>query len=306
MRILSILSFCLLISCQPSVKIAEEEVVIDKKEQGEKLSDAKINLNNSNWSKTSVEKLDAIGFLPQFTMDGSQFIYTSQNNNGIWIFDTKAKSTRQISDKAGAGYLPVIVGNKIIYQTGRKRLLEAVDIKSGIIEEVEEGYKTLSPIEYQSALENANEGQNIFATTSDDLSSIVINIGKEMKALKPQGEKNYFNVSLSPNREMILYQASGLGAFIINKNGIVLAEIGKVDTPSWVNDENLLYAKSMDDGHQILSSEIVVYNIESEKEYVISADIDDQLVNPGINRNGNIVVAHSPNGDLYLIRKDRK
>ena len=115
-----------------------------------------------------------------------------------------------------------------------------------------------------------------------------------------KGEKNYLDVSLSPNEKMLVYTVVGIGGFVTDINGEILHELGDVNTPKWINNKELLFYETKDDGHYVLSSEIFVKNIETKQKFHISKPIGEILEFPTALENGKSIIAQTPSGKMYL------
>ncbi|MBV6647299.1 MAG: hypothetical protein KI790_17710, partial [Cyclobacteriaceae bacterium] len=108
--------------------------------------------------------------------------------------------------------------------------------------------------------------------------------------------------SLSPNRNRLMYKVVGLGAFVSDLEGNTLSELGDVDAASWINQDEILYAISEDDGMETSSSRLVVQNLTNNDRILLKSSVEI-LENPSVNDKGNKIIANSPDGKMYLFTK---
>ena len=209
-----------------------------------------------------------------------------------------------IVDAKGAGYLPAVINNEIIYQVrGKRKYLEKINIKTGTISKVISTNQSVLPEVFVKNEGLKKDKNMLMVSTSEDLQEIIVHQNGEKNSLKPQGAKNYLNVSLSPDKTSILYDCPGYGGFVIDLEGKIKMKLGEINTPSWIDDDHILYAKGKDDGHQILSSEVFVYDLKLGKQINVSKDLDVVLEYPRASETKEQIIAQSPEGEMYLIQK---
>ncbi len=252
----------------------------------------------SSWQNPQVKKLTVKGYFPQFA-DNQTLLYSSKNYEGLWIYSISDETITQITDKRGAGYHPEIEGDTVIYQVkSRKKGLErALISKSKMIEQIN---SNLTPQRYIEKHHNSNK---TYAAVADDMLSIEIVIENTRHKLTPNGKKNYLNASLSPNGELLLYEVSGGQAHIADLEGNIKTSLGEIDAPRWVGNRQVLYTARKDDGMQTISSKIYVKDLEEDTAFLLT-DLK-MIENPAINESGDMIVANTPDGDIYLITKSK-
>lgn len=301
MRIVTLLIVVSLFGCnnrKPTEKGENTSVVRTKEEIKETPKEEE---SLASWRNPEITKLSVNGYFPQFVPNSNAIIYSAKNYEGLWLLDLVTDQVKQLTDKKGAGYQPMIVENKIIYEVkSRLSYLEEVDLSTGEMQKVDREYARYSPNEYANLL---NE-QPVSVALSDDLLALEIKWKNgEIRKMTPKGSKNYISVALSPNQSNVLYKVAGLGAFISNLDGEEIQSLGDVDHPSWINENQIVYAISKDDGMQSLSSDVFIYDLKEEKEYNVSQAIDEHVENPKANTLGDMLIMNSQSGAIYLIKK---
>lgn len=253
----------------------------------------------ATWKEAEVQKTDLKGFHTQFVNKGRGLLYSKENYEGLWYYDLKSKSGILITDKSGAGYQPQWLNGKIVYQVkGRMKHIESFDFSKKMVESIDESEKSLSPARY--AIENNDQA---YAGLTKDLLGIELVLASgEKKVIQPQTDGNYISASLSPNGQMLLYEVAGLGGFVAELSGKTIVKLGNVDAPKWISDDQVVFAKSTDDGMQILGSEVFVFDLASRNEQPLVID-DVDLFEPSVNDDGTQISAHSSEGNIYIFNQ---
>ncbi len=299
MRLFLFIICLMLFACKPINESAKNAPPIgDAQEEIE--NEEKIGTDLlARWATANSTKVEATkGYNPKF-YDG-QLIYTSQKKDGLWTFDPETKEVKQLCDAKGAGANPIILEDEIIYRSKMpKPHLEKINLNTGEMTTIEKETSRLSPHQYaQSRLKETR------VNLTKDLKGIEVSLeNEESKVLSPKGNKNYIYAILSPGKDKILYKAAGLGAFVMDLQGNEIANLGDIDTPSWINEEHFLCTKSSDDGHEMLSSQIYIGKL-SERSLQPIGRSDKSLFNPTIDNSGSTIAANTDEGELYIFTLD--
>jgi|GEM_PF-3558097 len=306
MKKIGILIFIIAISCNQKknssetsqTKEIEAKETTQKEEENTNKEEAPIP-PAASWAEVQVEKLVINGYHTHFVNDGRLLLYSQENFKGLWYYDFQSENKEIITDQMGAGYQPQWADGKIVFEVrGRMRYLETFDFDKKVIQPVEKSKRSLTPTQYAQDIENKPS-----ARLSRDLLGIeVINYEGEKTVIKPQPEGNYISVSLSPNGRLLLYNVAGLGGFIADLAGKTVRELGDVDAPKWINNDQIVYAKSKDDGMQISESKVFVFDWKDKKTYPLKTD-NATLFEPSVSKDGSRISAHSSDGKVYIFTK---
>jgi hypothetical protein len=249
-------------------------------------------LNAQTVKVTSRQTLPEKGQFPVLNNAGDKILFTSAGYVGLKLFDMAKKTNTIISDEDGAGYEPQFSpDDKSIYF--RKTTFVNNRRFNGIfgfyiIDNTQK--ELLKPQRFLNRIQPLTSGVMAFAgnallkatvtktitpksyVSADDQLRIVVYDGNNIQYLNPlkMEEPRYIWVSLSPDNQNILFTALGKGTFICNLKGKILAELGNLNAPAWVNNKLVTGMEDKDDGHQIISSRIVVKDYASGKSSVIS------------------------------------
>jgi Tol biopolymer transport system component len=273
-----------------------------------------------NLTRTSREEYAISGVSP----DGRYILTTSPDFQGLMIMDLRRRNMQKIADDAGAGYEPVFSsdGRKVFYRSDEYRNLRKYsslyeyDMEEGTRSLVEPASRRLgSPVisgdkliysvegvqksSYPLKAENSMSQNNVYVILEDLVPFLCMNGVK--KAFKPSGEGNYIWVSLSPDMTKVLYNYNGRGTYVADTSGMILADIGRLDAPKWINDYLIAGMNDRDDGSKVLSSDICCYSLRSKKLYNLTGTADIIEMYPWPLPGESRIAFQTQNGGLFLM-----
>ena len=256
--------------------------------------------------------------------DGKQLLVTSPGFRGLKIMNLRGKSVRNIAEDAGAGYEPRFSpdGKKIFFRSDEFRdfrkysSLFEYDLEEGTRSLIEPAVRRLgSPVfsagkliynaEGRQKSSDAGEqemqkGQNNVYVILEDLVPFLYQNGVK-KAFKPSGEGNYIWVSLSPDQSKVLYNYNGTGTFVADTAGRILAEMGRLNAPKWINDMLVAGMNDRDDGTTIIASDICCYSLRSKKTVNLTNTEDIIEMYPWPVPGRNRIAFQTSNGELFVM-----
>lgn len=252
----------------------------------------------------AVDLLPIEGYHANFNPEGDKILFTSSNYKGLKTYDIANQEERKITDARGAGYQPIYGTSEIVYRKKEASgQWEAVDLKtletSSIDEKSARRKRTPSGVRVANSFYKAEAGSELHEI-------ILFSVSGEQKKIQPLGaSEDYLSISLSPNQEKVLFRVSGLGSFVSDLDGNVLFELGNVEFPRWISNEEVLFAQVQDDGHQYLSSDLYVTRLGSGEKELLTESLDDIPIYPSVAPSQDKIICHTPKGRLYLIRLSR-
>ena len=95
------------------------------------------------------------------------------------------------------------------------------------------------------------------AWTEDNRLFVTVN-GEERVFSPVDSWAGYLWASLSPDGKRVAFFAAGKGIVVIDLRGQVLAMLGNYEMPCWYNNDYIVAQNAKDDGHQFVSSQIVL------------------------------------------------
>lgn len=251
----------------------------------------------------SVEKLNipqnADSKIAGISPDGSYVLITSQSNEGLVKFDLATGKVSTITTAVGAGYNVEISADskevtyrEVTYAKDKSRLTSLVrqDLATA---------KKSTLVKSTREMHQARVRRAIAPIVSIQNGELVLTVGTVTKVLSPNGQGlSYLWPSVSPDGSKIVYYVSG-SVWVCNVNGTNPQRIGKFRAPQWYNNSVVVGMNDQDNGHYVISSEIVAYTLDGEKQVLTNNTI--MAMYPYVSADGSKIVCSTPVGEAYLI-----
>lgn len=275
-----------------------------------------------------ISLLDKGFFKAIFLPGGDKLITSSENDKGLALYDSKNDVLEQLNSKEGAGMYPKITSNGkyVVYQThqfkNRRRMT------SLYIQDVEE--KTIIPIiEDKRSIKLLNvENSKVFFLEDETVKVFDILVGEtsinpkgvelaftdnnlnlsfysngEKKNINPMGKGNYLWVSLSPNKDKVLYNFSGKGTYIENVIDKSKTDLGRLHAAKWSKDGNwIIGMDDYDDGHKYTKSDILMVSVDGKVKKNLTENSDVIALYPSISSNNDKIIYNNEEGRVYLMK----
>jgi hypothetical protein len=277
-----------------------------------------------NLKVTSIEKINVDGdfYYPQFGLQENEIYFTKTNYQGIYKLDLNSNQVKILNDDLSSGYEFVIVNGTIYYRAeeiiNNRRFFKYVEqnlnsLQKNDLSDFERNISTPKIFGNQLVKVNAdNQFQNL--KTADVLQKVnsknviiannklLVNDESGIRELNIFDNGYYLWASLSPDQEKLLFHFSGKGTFVSDLQGNIIKELGNANYPSWSSDGNyIIYMNDEDDGHQVLSSDVILYNYQSDEVQNLTSQFDDLAMFPRMSNQMNKIVFSDMNGGLYII-----
>ncbi|MDR1526334.1 MAG: hypothetical protein LBS46_01525 [Dysgonamonadaceae bacterium] len=245
-------------------------------------------------------------FHPVLNPTGNLLAFTTENYEGLDVYDFSNRSIRKVSDEPGAGFQPVFSEEgKLVYKhTVYKSKLKYEGLKSYDLQK-----KTIRTLlEPQRDLKSAQKDSPAEKTTSPFVWSDGrnLNIDKDGKTeiLNPiENANGYIWASLSPNGKMIVFNAVASGTYVSDLKGNCIASLGYLNAPVWYDNELVVGMQDKDDGYNTTESIIVMKSLNGK--------ITKQLSEPGqvamyptASSVAKKVAYNTTDGDIYVVELD--
>ncbi|MBO4977235.1 MAG: hypothetical protein J6C67_00750 [Muribaculaceae bacterium] len=111
-------------------------------------------------------------------------------------------------------------------------------------------------------------------------------------------QAGYTWASVSPDGTKVLFFAAGRGIVVTDLEGRVLAEAGNYEAPVWYGNDHILAQNAKDDGHQYISSQIVLLSADGSQMQELTAP-ESFAMTPSGAFDVNTVVYSTIDGILY-------
>lgn len=259
---------------------------------------------------------------PVFSPDGKKIYFTNSSYNGIWEYTPSTNKLRQITNAPGSGYdftisddSRILVYRKTIFnEQTRERIQELfqVDLLNLSSKKIVTGSDIYNPtivrnkIIFSEGFETKNlEKVNLTNETKVigiENTKIVILHNGVRKVLDPFGNGSYIWPSISPDKTKLVAYEIDRGAFVCDLNGNILARLGRANAPVWTRDgKYIVYMDDKDDGHFILSSEIMAITPDGKEKFQLTSTPNVIELYPSTSPIEDKIVCSSLSGEIFLI-----
>ncbi len=269
-------------------------------------------------------------FVPHFSNDDSEVIFTKSNYKGLLKKNLDSKEIIQISDENGSGYKPFIseVSDEIIYKSfvikeGRKfNSLKKYDLNLKTTEVIEHEQRMINLLNQTIASKVGylvNSTYKTFGMTNTKLSKtnvepsslyaennkLFVTQNSTSVNLSPLGEGVYVWESFSKDGGNIVFSFGNKGAYVCDLEGTILLNIPEAHYPKFSpNGKFILYMIDKDNGHSYTSSDLYIYSVEEEKNYSITNTKDNIEMYAEWSKAGDSIVYHTTKGEIYITKLD--
>ncbi len=233
--------------------------------------------------------IDHKAYFPSFGTHKRQVVLTQSNYKGISLYNTFWRRETVISQEPGAGKEVAFIGkNELLYRE-----------RTPAGEDADYTYKTydLKDKEYAEA-EKPRSGQPEVRVDRKQL--LLVNKGEVVRKIAPVGDHYYIWASLSPGGRKMLFTAAGKGTYVTDLEGNVIASLGMLNDPGWMNDQWVLGMEDKDDGERVLSSNVVARHVPTETRVNLTEDFEGIALYPESSPEAERIVFHNPQGEIFI------
>jgi hypothetical protein len=269
-------------------------------------------------------KADGAFYYPKFNNEGDKIAFTTEEYNGVWIYNAVDGTVNKLNELPGAGNQPAFddAGNLILRSyrfENMKRIstMYSQNLATGSLQPIVEGSKNLYPPVKSGAssiyvVDNGEVTKTSTSLTKSSRSEIIVYIENSKIVLvrngnkvilEPLGKGNYLWTSISNDGGKLLFTKAGSGTFISDLEGNIIHELGKANYPVWAKaDEWILYMNDKDDGYRFISSEIELLNINTSERFNLTNTEDVIEMYPDYSISTDEVVYHTLDGQIIKLK----
>ncbi|MFR9166111.1 MAG: TolB family protein [Dysgonomonas sp.] len=266
--------------------------------------------------------LGETGFYPILNEQGTQILFTSENNKGLKLYNLETKGKVTLTDVAGAGYKPAftkdgksVLSRQTSYINGLKYDdLNKIDLSNLKKEQIVRQSRDLKnpqisgtgivvasdkKLVKQGSLKS---GSDITYACVEDNNKIALYRNSSKTILEPCGKDaiGYVWPSVSPDGKKILFTCAGKGTYICDLNGNILHFLGKVNAPVWYTNDFVVGMDDKDNGDYFTSSKIIIVSADGKfRKDITSAD--ELAMYPSVAADKNMIAYSTLKGDIYVL-----
>jgi len=189
---------------------------------------------------------------PRFLPGGDALVVSGAHYRGLWRLPVDGGAPQKLTDDAGAGVdARVSPTGDVVYTTTRDgwRNRVALDPATGKATVLQ----GLAP----AGVAVASEGQ------------IFVEVGGDYRQVATGDQ--YFGPVLSPDARRVAFVGLATGIWVFDRTTQRLHHAGRGTAPSWSADSaRLIYERTLDDGHQVVASELFVWTPAAGSQAITS------------------------------------
>ena len=283
----------------------------------------------------SINKVNELKGLPAgsasvFINNSNNIVFSSITSDGLYFYDVNKKTVETLNTDNGAGFQFHLAenGKTVVYKSyimdasGRRQSsIYEQNIASKERKAIVEYARGLGSISYhddnllymhhgkvevhtmKTITSKSEKATAVF--TDDDLNLVLLRNNQKV-ILNPLGNGNYIWVSLSPDRQKILFNKAGKGTFVCDLKAKITANLGRLHAAKWADDGNwIIGMNDFDDGQKYTSSQIVLCSVDGKKRQSLELKNHKIALFPDISSNYSKIVFNDEKGKLYIISLEK-
>ena len=272
---------------------------------------------------------------PRWSPDGEKIAFTEFGYDGLYTMNANGSSKKHLLTSSGVGYMfqwsadskEILVRDTRWLETSdgamRAHAAWAVNTTNGTTFRMSQdaeymqpaawrytgGVKTIVAPEVAVMKANLTPLNKTMAKTlagNKYINTSFICDFEHLYIVDELGNKRVLNVgpsfcpALSPNGKKVVFNEMD-DICVINVDGTGKQKIGRGFNPSWVNNSQIIFEKTEDDGHEYTAGELYIMNADGKNVKALTATPNLIEMNPCISPDGNKIVFTSfTNGQIYV------
>lgn len=272
---------------------------------------------------------------PRWSPDGAYIAFTNYGYNNLYVMGANGENMHRISDAAGVGFMyqwsadsKEILVRDLRYEntfTGKKRSQAAWAVSlNGTKTRLTEDVTRMNPAVWSySRLGNVNiicheakcidrQRQALSKSLGDKKISLLANNVNAMvdqdglHIIYPNGKKTKINnapafcPAVSPDGKQVVFNEKN-NICIINIDGTGKRILARGFNPTWANNNQIIYERSTDNGHEYTSSDLYLINADGTGALALTKTPDMMEMCPSISPDGKKLVFTSyTDGQIYV------
>lgn len=218
---------------------------------------------------------------PQFSPDGRELLVTGPQLRGLYLATLTGKAT-QLTDEPEAGvHARWRADGSIAYRARR------AGMRRDLVITRDKRVSTLAP-------------QTPVAFAQDDRMYV---LDRDNKLVRIGSGDRFFGAVVSPDGDKVVFQGLTTGLHVYTRSTGILRYIGPGTAPSWSPDSTrLVYEVTEDDGHDIVASELYIYEVATDRASQITSTEHRIERRPSFSPDGARIAFDDNTGVIYVGR----
>ena len=253
---------------------------------------------------------------------GDYLLLSTVANKGLQKFDLATSQVQTLTDAAGAGLDAKISqdGNTIVYRETsytsnhlRKVAVKQLNLATGEQKQLVDPSRDVQGVAVSATSAMVvNKGKlstKAIGTAKADKSTPMLSIKNRQLMLTRNGKTSVFSPngkqysyiweSVSPDGSKALYYVCGVGAFVCDLDGNHVKALGQLRAPVWYDNNTVVGMHDIDDGHSIVSSEIVAATLDGDRQVLTDESVIAMY--PQASAASGKIAFSTPAGEAYII-----
>lgn len=268
---------------------------------------------------------------PRWSPDGSKIAFTKEGYDGLYVMNANGSNKTSLVTSSGVGYMYQWSADSkeiLVRDTrwsGAKRLHAAwaIDAATGISTRMSQDAEYMQP----AAWRYISGAKSIVAPDTKVLKANLTPLSKTLSnqlsnnklantsfiadfehlyIVDPYGNKKVLNVgpsfcpALSPDGKKVVFNQMD-DICVINVDGTGKRVLGRGFNPSWVNNSQIIYERTEDDGHVYTAGELYLMNINDKSIKTLTSTSNLIEMNANVSPDGSKVIFTSfTDGQIYI------
>lgn len=222
-------------------------------------------------------------YAPRFAPDGRQILVTGPKQRGLFLAGVAGSAVHRLNDDEAAGV------------HARFRSDGAVEYRA-----LRAGVRRDLVVGLDGAIRAAAASAAPVALAQDD--RIYVR-GADGRVAQVGSGDRFFSPVVSPDGDKVAFQGLVTGLYVYVRSTGSLTHIGPGTAPAWSPDgARLVYELTEDDGHEIVASELHLYNVAAGRSQQLTST-DAQLERrPSFSPDGRQIAFDDDNGGIWIAR----
>ncbi len=224
------------------------------------------------------------GYLaPRFAPDGRALLLTGPNQRGLYLAPVDGGAVRKLTDEPAAGV------------HARFRADGAIEFRAA-----RAGARRDLVIGPDGGIRSAGASAPAVALAQDG--RIYVRDASGRLAQVGSGDR-FFAPAVSPAGDRVAFQGLATGIYIHLRSSGTLIHVGPGTAPAWSPDgSRLVYELTEDDGHEIVASDLHVYDVAARRDHRLTATDERLERRPGFSPDGRAVAFDDDRGQIWIAR----